>query len=125
MTLITSRDAWVSLHVNGELVYISKDTPDPSSDIECISAGRDINEAIVLAATKSLVGEGSGDLAVKHDSQMAFVFSTFPTYHQATILERRGSRTGQIQTSRITPTEVTAARNRRRDLVEAVETFEK
>ncbi len=167
-----NRDAWVSLHVNGKLVYISKDTPDPSSDIERISAGRDINEAIVLEATKTLVGGASGDLAVEHDSQTAFVFSTFPTYHRATILERRGSRTGQytisayhaaptkqirmshfvvfcadlndlltfkgfmarvqdltasnkIQTSGITPTQVTAARNRRRDLVEAVETFEK
>lgn len=167
-----NREAWVSLHVNGKLVYISKDTPEPSTEIERIAAGRDTTEAIVLEATKGMLGGGPGDLAVEHDSQTAFVFATFPQFHRATILERRGNRTGQytisayhpaptkqirmsqfvlfcadlndlltfkgfmarvqeltatrrIDTSGITPTQVAAARNRRRDLVEAVETFEK
>jgi hypothetical protein len=165
-----NRDAWVSLHLNGRLVYISKEGPEPSSEIERVAAGRDITEAIVLEATQAMLG--GGDLVVEHDSQTAFVFSTFPTYLRAAILERRGQRTSQytisahhpaptkqirfshfidfcadmnealtfkgfmqrvqeltaantIQASGITSTQVAAARNRRRDLLEGIENFEK
>lgn len=166
-----NRDAWVSLHLSGKLAFISKDGVEPSIEIERVAAGRDITEAIVLEATKAMIGPG-GDLAVEHDSQTAFVFATFPGYHRASIIERQGRRVGQytitvhhpaptkqirmshfinfcadmndlltfkgfmarvqqltatkqIDSSGITPTQVAAARNRRRDLVEAVEEFEK
>lgn len=166
-----NRDAWISLHLNGKLAYISKEGVEPSSEIERVAEGRDITEAIVLDATKSMVEPG-GELAVEHDSQAAFVFAAFPGYHRASIIERQGRRVGQytitahhpaptkqirmshfinfcadlndlltfkgfmarvqqltaakkIDASGITPTQVVAARNRRRDLVEAVEEFEK
>ncbi|MDX2222385.1 MAG: hypothetical protein SFV21_06535 [Rhodospirillaceae bacterium] len=166
-----NRDAWVSLHVNGTLIYTSKEGGDPALELERVAAGREVTEAMVLEAVGRMLGQ-TQDLVVEHDSQTAFVFTPFPTYHRAAILERQGRRTGsyaisvyhpapakpvrlshfinfcadltealtmkgfmervqelvatdRIAKSGITPTQITAARNRRRELQEAIENFER
>ncbi|MCA9218754.1 MAG: hypothetical protein KDA71_00425, partial [Planctomycetales bacterium] len=93
-------DYWVSLHVNGALIYSSRDddTPNPGFELERFAKGNEINEDIVLQAATKVLGNGD-DLVVEHDSQTAFVFTPFSTYHRAAILERQGRRTGSYAVS--------------------------
>jgi hypothetical protein len=166
-----NREQWVALHLNGKMIYTNKEGVDPSDEIERLTAGKEVTEAIVLEATKKSLGP-SDDLVVEHDSQTAFVFTLFPTYLRASAINRSDRRTGsyalsayhpaptkqirlshfvgfcadlnealtlkgfmervqeltaanKIAQSGITPTKVAATRNRRRDLQEAIDNFEK
>ena len=53
-------DYWVSLHVNGALIYSSRDddTPNPGFELERFAKGNEINEDIVLQAATKVLGNG-------------------------------------------------------------------
>lgn len=164
-------DNWISLHVEGEMVYSSRDGNEAIAQVELLADGKEVTEAIVLEAANNVLG-ALEDLVVEHDSQTAFVFTPFQAYHRAAILERRDRRTGSfavavyhpspqrhvrlshfigfcadmsealthksfldraqemaadntIKNTSITPTYIQATRNRRTDLIQQIENFEK
>ena len=164
-------DNWVSVHVGGDLAYVSREGHEAIAEVELLAGSEDVTESIVMEAASNVLG-ALEDLVVEHDSQTAFVFTPFPAYHRAAILERRDRRTGSfavaayhptpqtpvrlshfisfcadmtealthksfldraqemvadktIDSSSFTPSFVQATRNRRRDLVQTIENFEK
>lgn len=161
---------WVSLHIGGDEVFTSREENDAIAQVEALAVGADVTDAIVSEAAGNIIG-ALEDLAVEHDSQTAFVFTPFPTYLRAAILERRDRKTGSyaisayhpspqkpvrlshfisfcadmaealthksflervqeliatntIGNAGITPAQVQATRNRRRDLIQQIENFE-
>jgi len=168
-----NQENWVSLHVSGELAYASREGEEASAiaEVELLTDDADVTESIVMEAANNVLG-ALEDLVVEHDSQTAFVFTPFPAYHRAAILERRDRRAGSfavavhhptpqkpvrlshfigfcadmtealthksfldrvqemaadnsIDGSPYKPAFVQATRNRRRDLIETIENFEK
>ena len=163
-------DNWVSLHVGGELAYASQEGLEAIAEVELLADQDDVTESIIMEAASNVLG-ALEDLAVEHDSQTAFVFTPFPAYHRAAILERRDRRTGSFavavyhptpqrpvrlshfisfcadmtealthksfldriqdiaadnvaEVSNVKPAFLQATRNRKRDLLDAIETFE-
>ena len=166
------REAWVSVHVGGTLAFASAegDNVKVLAEIESLAAGADVTDALVQEAANNVLG-ALEDLAVEHDSQTAFVFTSTAQYLRAAILERRDRKTGsyaiavyhpspqrpvrlaavigfaadlaetlthksfidrvqdmiatnQMQDSNITPAQIQATRNRRKDLIQQIEDFE-
>jgi hypothetical protein len=95
-------DNWVSVHIGGETAFLSREN-DPVAEIETLAAGGEVSEAIVMEASSNVLG-ALEDLVVEHDSQTAFVFTPFPTYLRAAILERRERKTGSFAMSVYHPT---------------------
>lgn len=161
---------WVSLHIGGDQIFSSREENAAVAQVEELALGADVTDAIVSEAAANIIG-ALEDLVVEHDSQTAFVFTPFPAYLRAAILERRDRKTGSYAVSAyhpspqrpvrlshfigfcadmaealthksfldrvqeliatnaignagITPALVQATRNRRRDLVQQIETFE-
>lgn len=164
-------DNWVSIHIGGETVFATRQGKQTVDTIEAIALGAEITEDIILKTSGQILGNAE-DLVVEHDSQTAFVFQPFSSYHRAAILQRRDRKAGsfaisvyhpspqkpvrlshfisfcadmmealtlksfldrvqeliatnKISDSNITPAQVQATRNRRRDLIEAIENFER
>jgi hypothetical protein len=164
-------DNWVSLHLGGQTVFTTREGKDAVDIIEALAAGGEVTEDLVLKASSKLLGSAE-DLVVEHETQTAFVFQPFSSYHRAAILQRRDRKSGsfaisvyhptpqkpvrlshfisfcadimetltlksfldrvqeliatnKIGPSGITPTQVQATRNRRRDLMESIENFER
>ncbi|MDX2145167.1 MAG: hypothetical protein SFV19_17560 [Rhodospirillaceae bacterium] len=164
-------DNWVSLHIGGKTEFTTRETKDAVDALEHIALGAEVTDDMVLKATNDFVGH-SEDYVVEHDTQTAFVFQPFSSYHRAAILERRDRKSGsfaisvyhptpqkpvrlshfisfcadimetltlksfldrvqelvaknKIAQSNISPSQVQATRNRRRDLMEAIENFER
>ena len=131
-------DTWVSIHIDGETVFSTGDASfDIIEEVESLAAGGDVSDAIINEAASNIVG-ALEDLAVEHDSQTAFVFTQFAAYHRAAILERKGGNTGSfldrvqmlvekdaISETNITPSQVAAARVRKRDLMQQIIGFER
>ncbi|MCA0201694.1 MAG: hypothetical protein LCH56_12800, partial [Proteobacteria bacterium] len=69
---------------------------------EALAAGDDVTDAIISEAAANIIG-ALEDLVVEHDTQTAFVFSAFPTYLRAAILERRDRKTGSYAISAYHP----------------------
>ena len=88
-------DNWISLHVGGDLAYVSRDGYEAVAEVELLANDEDVTEDIVMEAAGNVLG-ALEDLAVEHDSKAAFVFTPFPAYHRAAILERRDRRTGSF-----------------------------
>tara|TARA_R110000868_G_scaffold42479_8_gene143663 strand:+ start:382 stop:1254 length:873 start_codon:yes stop_codon:yes gene_type:complete len=91
---------WISVHVGGEQAYASRedqasDEQNAIAEIELLADGEEVSEAIVMEAANNVLG-ALEDLVVEHDSQTAFVFSPFPAYHRAAILERRDRKAGSF-----------------------------
>lgn len=84
---------WVSLHIGGDQIFTSRAENDPIAEVEMLASGADVTDAVVSEAAANIIG-ALEDLVVEHDSQTAFVFTPFPTYHRAAILERRDRKTG-------------------------------
>ena len=161
---------WVSLHIGGDLIFASDEHRAALAQVETIANGADVTDAIIQEAAANVLGE-LDDLVVQHDSQTAFVFTAFPTYLRAAILERRDRKTGSysmavyhpapskpvrlshfisfcaditetlthkafldrvqeliaenaLNKTNITPALTQATRNRRRDLIGQLESFE-
>lgn len=87
------REAWVSVHVGGTLAFASEEGHEAIAENESLALGADVTDALVQEAASNVLG-ALEDLAVEHDSQTAFVFSSLPTYLRAAILERRDRKTG-------------------------------
>ena len=164
------REAWVSVHVGGTLAFVSEEGHEALAEIESLALGADVTDALVQEAASNVLG-ALEDLAVEHDSQTAFVFSSLPTYLRAAILERRDRKTrsyaiavyhpapqrpvrlaavigfaadmaealthksfidrvqdmissNQLGETNITPAQIQATRNRRKELVQQIEDFE-
>ncbi|MQX36061.1 hypothetical protein [Roseospira navarrensis] len=91
-----NRDNWASLHVGGQTVFATHDS-DTVRAIEKLAEGADLDEKTLRAATSGLFGDiTSDDIVVQHDSQTAVVFTPFPDYLRAAVLERKGGRTGSF-----------------------------
>ena len=88
-------DNWISLHVGGDLAYVSRDGHEAVAEVELLANDEDVTEVIVMEAAGNVLG-ALEDLAVEHDSKTAFVFTPFSAYHRAAILERRDRRTGSF-----------------------------
>lgn len=84
---------WASLHIGGEMIFSSREENAAIAQVEALAAGQDVTDAIVSEAAANILG-ALEDLAVEHDSQTAFVFTPFPQYLRAAILERRDRKTG-------------------------------
>ena len=97
------REAWVSVHVGGTLAFSSEDGHEAIAEIESLAMGADVTDALVQEAAANVLG-ALEDLAVEHDSQTAFVFSSLPTYLRAAILERRDRKTGSYAIAVYHPT---------------------
>ena len=97
-----NQDAWVAIYMEGEIIFSTQDN-DPIHEIEGLAAGGEINDSIILEASNNVLG-ALEDLVVEHDSQTAFVFTPFSTYHRAAVLERRQGRTGSFAVSVYHPT---------------------
>lgn len=93
---------WVSLHLGGDEIFSSRDENDAISQVEELAAGADVTDAIVSEAAANVLG-ALEDLVVEHDSQTAFVFTPFPAYLRAAILERRDRKTGSYAVSAYHP----------------------
>ena len=163
---------WVSIHMDGEPVFSTdSDNIEVIHEIENLAGGGEVNEGIIMEASSSVL-EVLDDLVVEHDSQTAFVFSPFSAYLRASVLERKGGKTGSfavsvyhpapskpvrlnyflgfsadilealmmtdflhrvqsmvedntIDSTTITPAQVAAARNRKRELMQNITSFEK
>jgi hypothetical protein len=94
---------WVSVHFNGETVFIGGEGRDGIAEVEAIALGEEVTEAIVNEAAANVLG-ALEDLMVEHDSQTAIVFTPGPAYHRAAILERRDRKTGAFSVSVHHPT---------------------
>lgn len=165
-------DNWCTIHMDGEAIYASGENVLPVLDeIETLAAGGDVSDSIIMEASNNILG-ALEDLVVEHDSQTAFVFTPFASYHRAAVLQRKGGKTGSFATSvyhpnpkkpvrlsfflglvadimealtltsflarvqkmvdddtideaGITPTQVSAARTRKRDLMQQISGFER
>lgn len=84
---------WVSLHIGGDLIFASDEHRAALAQVEAIANGADVTDTMIQEAAANVLGE-LDDLVVEHDSQTAFVFTQFPTYLRAAILERRDRKTG-------------------------------
>ncbi|MEQ8733513.1 MAG: hypothetical protein RIC29_01200 [Rhodospirillaceae bacterium] len=163
---------WISIHLDGEPIFSSGgENVEVIDEIEMLAHGGDVSQDIINEASSNIVG-ALDDLVVEHDSQTAFVFSSFPTYYRAAVLERKNGKTGSFAVSAyhvnpkkpvrhsyflglaadiiealtmseflqriqvmvndnsfestpITPAQVGAARNRRKDLIDQISAFEK
>jgi hypothetical protein len=163
---------WVSLHMGGTTAFATRTGKQAVDVLESIAVGGgEVTEEMVLKASANILGNAE-DLVVEHDTQTAFVFQPFSSYHRAAILERRDRKSGsfaisvyhpspqkpvrlshfisfcademealtlksfldrvqeliatnKISQSNITPSQVQATRNRRRDLIESIENFER
>jgi len=93
---------WASLHIGGEQVFTSREENDAIAQVEALAAGEDVTDSIVSEAAGNILG-ALEDLAVEHDSQTAFVFTPFPAYLRAAILERRDRKTGSYAVSAYHP----------------------
>jgi hypothetical protein len=93
---------WVSLHIGGEQIFSSRDENAAIAQVEALAAGDEVTDAIVSEAAANIIG-ALEDLVVEHDTQTAFVFSAFPTYLRAAILERRDRKTGSYAISAYHP----------------------
>jgi hypothetical protein len=93
---------WVSLHIGGEQIFSSREENAAIEQVEALAAGDDVTDAIVSEAAANIIG-ALEDLVVEHDTQTAFVFSAFPTYLRAAILERRDRKTGSYAISAYHP----------------------
>ncbi len=93
---------WVSLHIGGEQIFSSREDNAAIEQVEALAAGEDVTDAIVSEAAANIIG-ALEDLVVEHDTQTAFVFSAFPTYLRAAILERRDRKTGSYAISAYHP----------------------
>ncbi|MBL8630938.1 MAG: hypothetical protein JNM81_14990 [Rhodospirillaceae bacterium] len=167
-------DNWVSIHIGGETVYATREGKQTVDVVEAIAQGGEITEEVIAKTAVQVLGSGIdlNDLNIEHDSQNAFVFQPFSSYHRAAILQRRDRKAGsfaisvyhptpqkpvrlshfisfcadlmealtlksflarvqeliatnKISSSDISPSQVQATRNRRRDLVESIENFER
>lgn len=164
-------DTWVSIHIDGEVAYTTEeDKMEVIDEIENLSGSGEYGDSVIMEAASNVTGE-LDDLVVEHDSQTAYVFSSFPTYNRAAVLERKGGKTGSfavsvyhpnpkkptrlshflglsadilealtmseflqriqsmvdddtISSTPITPAQVGAARNRKRDLMQQITAFE-
>jgi hypothetical protein len=92
------RQAWVSVHFNGETVFMGGEGRDGIAEVEAIALGEEVTEAMVNEAAGNVLG-ALEDLMVEHDSQTAFVFTPGAQYHRAAILERRDRKTGAFSIS--------------------------
>ncbi|MGE3476667.1 MAG: hypothetical protein AB7H70_12755 [Rhodospirillaceae bacterium] len=93
---------WVSLHIGGEQIFSSREENAAIEQVEALAAGDDVTDAIVSEAAANIIG-ALEDLVVEHDTQTAFVFSAFPAYLRAAILERRDRKTGSYAISAYHP----------------------
>jgi hypothetical protein len=93
---------WASLHIGGEQIFSSRDNNEAIAEVELLAAGDDVTDSIVSEAASNIIG-ALEDLAVEHDSQTAFVFTPFPQYLRAAILERRDRKTGSYAVSAYHP----------------------
>ncbi|MGE3332832.1 MAG: hypothetical protein AB7I36_04265 [Rhodospirillaceae bacterium] len=93
---------WVSLHIGGEQIFSSREDNAAIEQVEALAAGEDVTDAIVSEAAANIIG-ALEDLVVEHDTQTAFVFSAFPAYLRAAILERRDRKTGSYAISAYHP----------------------
>lgn len=93
---------WVSLHIGGEQIFSSREENAAIQQVEALAAGDDVTDAIVSEAAANIIG-ALEDLVVEHDTQTAFVFSAFPAYLRAAILERRDRKTGSYAISAYHP----------------------
>src|SRR5262249_44103079 len=94
---------WVTLHVNGEMVFASGDGHEAIGEVEKLADGADVTDSVIQEASSNVLG-ALEDLVVQHDSQTAFVFTPGPQYHRAAILERRDRKTGAYSMSVFHPT---------------------
>lgn len=162
---------WVSLHMGGTTAFTTRAGKEAVDVVESIALGGEVTDNMILKASTRILGNAE-DLVVEHDTQTAFVFQPFSSYHRAAILERRDRKAGsfaisvyhpspqkpvrlshfisfcademealtlksfldrvqeliatnKISQSNITPSQVQATRNRRRDLIESIENFER
>jgi hypothetical protein len=92
-----NQENWIAVYVAGMLAYASRDDENMEAltEVESLADGQDVTEATVSEAASNVLG-ALEDIAVEHDSQTAFVFTPFPAYHRAAILERRDRRTGSF-----------------------------
>jgi len=97
------RQAWVSVHFNGETVFMGGEGRDGIAEVEAIALGEEVTEAMVNEAAGNVLG-ALEDLMVEHDSQTAIVFTPGPAHHRAAILERRDRKTGAFSISVHHPT---------------------
>jgi hypothetical protein len=89
---------WVSVHFNGETVFMGGEGRDGIAEVEAIALGEEVTEAMVNEAAANVLG-ALEDLMVEHDSQTAIVFTPGAQYHRAAILERRERKTGAFSVS--------------------------
>jgi len=94
---------WVSVHFNGETVFMGGEGRDGIAEVESIAMGDEVTEAIVNEAAGNVLG-ALEDLTVEHDSQTAFVFTPGAAHHRAAILERRDRKTGAFTVTAHHPT---------------------
>jgi hypothetical protein len=92
------RQAWVSVHFNGDTVFMGGEGRDGIAEVEAIALGEEVTEAMVNEAAGNVLG-ALEDLMVEHDSQTAIVFTPGAQYHRAAILERRDRKTGAFSVS--------------------------
>ena len=97
-----NRENWASLHIGGEQIYSSREENEVISQVEALAAGEDVTNTVISEAASNVVG-ALEDLVVEHDSQTAFVFTAFPQYLRAAILERRDRKTGSYAASAYHP----------------------
>jgi hypothetical protein len=93
---------WASLHIGGDQIFSSREENSAIAQVEALAAGEDVSDSIVSEAAGNILG-ALEDLAVEHDSQTAFVFTPFPQYLRAAILERRDRKTGSYAVSAYHP----------------------
>ncbi len=93
---------WASLHIGGDQIFSSREENAAIAQVEALAAGEDVSDSIVSEAAGNILG-ALEDLAVEHDSQTAFVFTPFPQYLRAAILERRDRKTGSYAVSAYHP----------------------
>lgn len=93
---------WASLHIGGDQIFTSRAENAAIAQVEALAAGADVTDSIVSEAASNVIG-ALEDLAVEHDSQTAFVFTPFPQYLRAAILERRDRKTGSYAVSAYHP----------------------
>jgi hypothetical protein len=84
---------WVSVHLNGEAVFVSGEGYEAIAEVEALANGAEITDNIVREAASNML-DALEDYVVEHDSQTAFVFTSSAQYLRAAILERRDRKTG-------------------------------
>ena len=84
---------WVTVHLNGEAVFVSGDGYEAIAEVEALANGAEVTDSIVREAAGNMLDQLE-EYVVEHDSQTAFVFTSSPQYLRAAILERRDRKTG-------------------------------